>query len=114
MDSDLEEQLKLYDNLIDRARFERKPKLKRLMIVHTGDKRHVCSVCEHAVLRPHDLTDHKRTHTGEKSHVCAVYGRGFAQPGKLARNRTLHTGQRYFFCLFVIVASFNATTYHRT
>jgi KRAB domain-containing zinc finger protein len=69
MDSDSEEQLKLYDNLVDRPRFERKLKLKRRMIVHTGDKRHVCSVCDHAFLRPHDLTDHKRTHTGEKPHV---------------------------------------------
>lgn len=57
-------------------RFKDNFKLKRHMLIHTGEKRHKCPICGKGFSLDFNLKTHMRTHTGEKPYVCGFLGCG--------------------------------------
>ncbi|KAH6934985.1 hypothetical protein HPB50_002668 [Hyalomma asiaticum] len=57
---------------------------------HTGDKPHVCQVCERPFSRLDALKQHLNRHTLETPYVCSVCGQGFYSRSGLSRHRFKH------------------------
>lgn len=54
--------------------FMRSSTLKKHLLVHTGEKRHVCEICDKKFSDSGNLKTHLRTHTGERPYVCEIQG----------------------------------------
>lgn len=65
---------------------------------HTGDKRHICTVCNKAFNTLYCLKIHKRQHTGETPHSCSVCEKGFADPKVLKQHIKIHTNEKAHLC----------------
>ena len=50
--------------------FSRKSSLKTHNFIQTGNKPHVCDVCEKVFRKKQLLKEQQRVHTGEKPYVC--------------------------------------------
>lgn len=64
--------------------------LIRHMQCHTGERKHVCEVCNKAFLRPFNLKVHMKTHTGEKPFSCEVCPKKFSQKHVLFAHMKTH------------------------
>lgn len=76
--------------------FKEKHKLKRHMMIHTGEKSHSCPFCEKSFSLEYNLNTHKRIHTGEKPYKCQITGceKSFTQSGNLKTHmRTNHSAR---------------------
>ena len=51
-------------------RFARGGILKKHMLIHTGEKQHVCPECDKRFTQVGHLNDHMLIHIGYKRHVC--------------------------------------------
>eukprot|EP00698_Gefionella_okellyi_P020510 TRINITY_DN6446_c0_g1_i1.p1 TRINITY_DN6446_c0_g1~~TRINITY_DN6446_c0_g1_i1.p1 ORF type:complete len:398 (+),score=35.05 TRINITY_DN6446_c0_g1_i1:45-1196(+) len=69
-------------------RFCRSDKLKDHMCTHTGERPHICSVCERAFAKRCNLIDHMRIHTGQRPYSCPHPGCTalFAHPSVMRRH----------------------------
>jgi uncharacterized Zn-finger protein len=72
--------------------FKDNSKLKRHMLVHTGDRPFRCLFCGKSFSLDFNLRTHIRIHTGEKPYVCEVQGcnKSFSQSNNLALHAKTH------------------------
>ncbi|XP_055941918.1 zinc finger protein 271-like [Argiope bruennichi] len=78
--------------------FKRKDRLRKHLLIHSGEKKHRCNVCGESFLRQPDLKKHTRIHTGEKPFSCLDCGKRFKRRHHLMRHSLVHTGKKPFTC----------------
>lgn len=64
--------------------------LSQHMQIHTGERSHICKVCNKAFNRSSNLRVHERIHTGQKPHQCPVCHRAFIQKHVLITHMRTH------------------------
>uniref|UniRef100_A0A182UD27 C2H2-type domain-containing protein n=1 Tax=Anopheles melas TaxID=34690 RepID=A0A182UD27_9DIPT len=72
--------------------------LKQHMLVHTGEKRYVCPVCQRAFAQKGNLTYHLNQHTGHCPYRCDQCDKSFKDPQSLRSHKLTHTDERKFKC----------------
>ncbi|EDV91304.1 zinc finger protein 16 [Drosophila grimshawi] len=73
--------------------------LKRhIASLHTSDRPHRCTICQHSFARVYLLELHKRTHTGERPYACSWCDSSFAQLSVLRSHERIHSGERRHRC----------------
>uniref|UniRef100_A0AAG5DQD6 Uncharacterized protein n=1 Tax=Anopheles atroparvus TaxID=41427 RepID=A0AAG5DQD6_ANOAO len=72
--------------------------LKQHMLVHTGEKRHVCPYCSKAFSQRGNLTHHMNQHTRNQPYKCDQCGKAFTNPQSLRSHKLVHTDERKHGC----------------
>ncbi|KAH7725443.1 transcription factor YY2-like protein [Aphelenchoides avenae] len=72
--------------------FVERSKLKRHLLVHTGERNYVCSFegCRKRFGLEFNLRTHMRIHSGDRPYVCPVCARSFAQAVNLRAHYDVH------------------------
>ncbi|EAA05114.5 AGAP011181-PA, partial [Anopheles gambiae str. PEST] len=68
------------------------------MLVHTGEKRYVCPVCQRAFAQKGNLTYHLNQHTGHCPYRCDQCDKAFKDPHSLVVHMRYHTQSKPFAC----------------
>lgn len=73
-------------------------KFKLHMMVHNGEKPHLCDTCGKSFTWKFALVTHKRVHSGEKPYLCKHCGQSFRSSSRFTEHSTIHTGRRSYVC----------------
>ena len=76
----------------------RPSKLKKHMLVHSGEKPFVCTQCNFSYTRADNLRVHMRTHTGEKPFHCKQCDYSCTTSSHLKEHMLTHSGEKLFHC----------------
>ncbi|KAK7889188.1 hypothetical protein WMY93_024748 [Mugilogobius chulae] len=95
--------------------FTTRTRLKRHMIVHTGDKPFSCPVCNKCFSQKYNVRIHMAVHTNEKPYTCEICLKSYRRNDDLrTHTAAMHTGQILFSCVFVTRGSNRGTAWPRT
>ena len=72
--------------------------LKDHMLIHTGEKQHVCPECDKRYTQVCVLKKHMLFYTGEKQHACPECDKRFTLAGTLKEHMLIHTGDQQHVC----------------
>uniref|UniRef100_A0A096NZE5 Zinc finger and BTB domain containing 49 n=2 Tax=Cercopithecinae TaxID=9528 RepID=A0A096NZE5_PAPAN len=72
--------------------------VQRHIIIHSGEKPHLCDICGRGFSNFSNLKEHKKTHTADKVFTCDECGKSFNMQRKLVKHRIRHTGERPYSC----------------
>ncbi|XP_076401793.1 zinc finger and BTB domain-containing protein 49 isoform X4 [Peromyscus maniculatus bairdii] len=79
-------------------RFAASGDVQRHIIIHSGEKPHLCDTCGRGFSNFSNLKEHKKTHTADKVFTCDECGKSFNMQRKLVKHRVRHTGERPYSC----------------
>ncbi|KAK9872233.1 hypothetical protein WA026_017037 [Henosepilachna vigintioctopunctata] len=65
------------------------------MRTHTGEKSHICDICNKGFNGSSTLIVHKRSHTGEKPFTCKICNKAFTQSGCLSAHLKRYGESKY-------------------
>ncbi|CAO2640083.1 Zinc finger and BTB domain-containing protein 49, partial [Lemmus lemmus] len=80
------------------CRFAASGDVQRHIIIHSGEKPHLCDTCGRGFSNFSNLKEHKKTHTADKVFTCDECGKSFNMQRKLVKHRVRHTGERPYSC----------------
>uniref|UniRef100_A0AAQ4PJT2 C2H2-type domain-containing protein n=1 Tax=Gasterosteus aculeatus aculeatus TaxID=481459 RepID=A0AAQ4PJT2_GASAC len=66
---------------------------------HSGDRPHVCSICQKGFLLMSQLKQHELLHSGVKPHKCEECSKEFRTPQNYHRHLLIHTGEKPYECV---------------
>ncbi|KAM6220852.1 LOW QUALITY PROTEIN: zinc finger and BTB domain-containing protein 49 [Rhynchocyon petersi] len=89
---------KASDGVFYHCRFAASGDVQRHIIIHSGEKPHLCDICGRGFSNFSNLKEHKKTHTADKVFTCDECGKSFNMQRKLVKHRVRHTGERPYSC----------------
>ncbi|XP_050093690.1 zinc finger protein 501-like [Anopheles aquasalis] len=72
--------------------------LKQHMMVHTGERAHVCPYCQKAFSQKGNLNHHINQHTGHRPYACDQCDKSYPDPQSLRSHKLLHSMERPYSC----------------
>ncbi|XP_071445635.1 zinc finger protein 492-like [Hetaerina americana] len=96
--SDIVAESKTYKCAICLRSFPLKNKLKRHLLMHTGERPHKCEICLKGFHHKQHLEGHMLTHTGERPHKCPVCPKAFTYKQSLKGHMYIHSGEKPYEC----------------
>ncbi|XP_061727668.1 uncharacterized protein LOC133532832 [Cydia pomonella] len=79
--------------------FQFESKLKKHMLVHTGEKPYKCGICEKAFNSSYSLNTHKLIHTNSKPFKCTFCPYACRDSSTLRKHKERHMGKfKYYTC----------------
>ncbi|XP_063696047.1 zinc finger protein 70-like [Culicoides brevitarsis] len=75
--------------------------LKQHMLVHSGVRKHKCSLCDKSFAQISNLNHHMKLHVDEGKKArpkCDLCGKSFSEMRSLKRHEVKHTGERKYEC----------------
>ncbi|KAG8135015.1 hypothetical protein E2320_008075 [Naja naja] len=83
---------------VGRGLFAASGDVQRHIIIHSGEKPHLCDICGRGFSNFSNLKEHKKNHAAEKVFTCDECGKSFNLPRKLVKHRIRHTGEKPYNC----------------
>ncbi|KAK7071270.1 hypothetical protein SK128_016455 [Halocaridina rubra] len=92
----LDKELDKLKNEIEKSAFNSKANLKQHFLIHSGEKPHVCSICQKSFAKKENLKKHSLLHMG--NHPCDICTKSFSSEEDLEKHRFIHSREKPFTC----------------